>query len=178
MSTQVYLGIGSNLNRDNAVLFAIEKLRPLFTDFKVSSVYESKPVREAEPDFYNLCVGGNTELSLDELYSEILKIEEEAGSELMIYNSTNFGLKHRVDIDILVFGKDVRTEPCKLPRHDIQDYPFVNIPLNEIAPDLMHPILGLPVSELNEQMVPHIPEDRRVNKVPFDFKRKFTTWGN
>ncbi len=178
MSTQVYLGIGSNLNRDNAVLFAVEKLRPLFSDFKVSSVYESKAVREAEPDFYNLCVGGNTELSLDELYQELLKIENEAGSELMLHNSTNFGLKHRVDIDILVFGKDVRDEPCKLPRHDIQDYPFVNIPLNEIAPDLIHPILGLPVSELNEQMVPHIPENRRILKVPFDFTRKFTSWGN
>ena len=30
MGTEVYLGIGSNLNRDNAILFAIEKLKPLF----------------------------------------------------------------------------------------------------------------------------------------------------
>ena len=33
MSTQVYLGIGSNLNRDQAILFALEKLRPLLADF-------------------------------------------------------------------------------------------------------------------------------------------------
>lgn len=178
MSTQVYLGIGSNLNRDNAVLFALEKLRPLFKEFKVSPVYESKAVREAEPDYYNLCVGGSTELSMEDLYNEIVKIEGEAGSELMIYNSTNFGLKHRVDIDILTYGNEVRDEPCKVPRHDIQDYPFVNIPLNDIAPELVHPILGLPVSELNEQMVPHIPEGRRVVKIPFDTKRKFTSWGN
>lgn len=176
MSTLVYLGVGSNNNRDKAVLFAVEKLRPLFTEYKVSPVYESKPVREAEPDYLNLVVGGTTNLGFEELYNAILAIEEEAGSELMLHNSTNFGLKHRIDIDILVYGNEVHTEPCKVPRHDIQDYPFVNIPLNDIAPDLVHPILGLPVSELNEQMVPHIPENRVVTKVEFDFNRPFTGW--
>ena len=58
MGTQVYLGIGSNLNRDNAILFAIEQLQPLFSDFKRSPVYESKAIREAEPNFLNMVVGG------------------------------------------------------------------------------------------------------------------------
>ena len=96
----------------------------------------------------------------------------------MMHNSTNFGLKHRLDIDILVFGNEVESEPCKVPRHDIQDYPFVTIPLNDIAPELVHPILGLPVSEICEQMVPHIPEDRQVKKVDFDFSRPAPQWNN
>lgn len=178
MGTEVYLGIGSNLNRDNAILFAIEKLKPLFKDFKISPVYESKAVRAAEPDFLNLVVGGNTELSFVELYQALQDIEAQAGSELMMHNSTNFGLKHRLDIDILVFGNEVESEPCKVPRHDIQDYPFVTIPLNDIAPELVHPILGLPVSEICEQMVPHIPEDRQVKKVDFDFSRPAPQWNN
>lgn len=176
MSTQVYLGIGSNLNRDQAILFAVEKLRPLLNDFKVSPVYESKPIREAEPDFLNLVVGGTTDKSFEELYQSLKDIEADAGSELMIHNSTNFGLKHRLDIDILIYGKEVRTEPCKVPRHDIQDYPFVTIPLNDIAPELVHPILGLTVGELYEQMLPHIPEKRQVKKVAFDFNRPAPNW--
>ena len=176
MSTQVYLGIGSNLNRDQAILFALEKLRPLLADFKVSPVYESKPVREAEPDFLNLVVGGTTEQSFEELYQSLKQIEAQAGCELMMHNSTNFGLKHRLDIDILVFGDTVCTEPCKLPRHDIQDYPFVTIPLNDIAPDLEHPILKIKVKELCEQMLPHIPENRQVQKVDFDFNRAAPEW--
>ena len=112
MGTQVYLGIGSNLNRDNAILFAIEQLQPLFSDFKRSPVYESKAIREAEPNFLNMVVGGVTELSLDELYKSLKDIEGRAGCELMMHNSTNFGLKHRLDIDILVFGDIVCTEPC------------------------------------------------------------------
>lgn len=176
MGTQVYLGIGSNLNRDNAILFAIEKLKPLFSDFKVSPVYESKAVREAEPDFLNLVVGGTTKLGFQELFDAIQAIENAAGSELMLHNSTNFGLKHRLDIDILVYGQEVASEPCKIPRHDIQDYPFVTIPLNDIAPELVHPILGLPISELCEQMVPHIPENRRVKRIDFDFNRAAPQW--
>lgn len=176
MGTQVYLGIGSNLNRDNAILFAIEQLQPLFSDFKRSPVYESKAIREAEPNFLNMVVGGVTELSLDELYKSLKAIEERAGCELMMHNSTNFGLKHRLDIDILVFGDTVCTEPCKLPRHDIQDYPFVTIPLNDIAPDLEHPILKIKVKELCEQMLPHIPENRQVKKVDFDFNRVAPEW--
>ena len=176
MGTQVYLGIGSNLNRDNAILFAVEHLKPLFADLKVSPVYESRAVREAEPNFLNLVVGGTTELSLEELYKTLKTIENKAGSEIMLHNSTNFGLKHRLDIDILIYGNEVRTEPCKLPRHDIQDYPFVTIPLNDIAPELVHPILGLTVKELCEQMVPHIPENRIVTKIDFDFNRPAPQW--
>lgn len=176
MGTQVYLGIGSNLNRDNAILFAIKRLEPLFSDFKVSPVYESKPVREAEPDYLNLVVGGKTELGFVELYEAIQAIEGDAGSELMMHNSTNFGLKHRIDIDILVYGEEVATEPCKIPRHDIQDYPFVTTPLNDIAPDLRHPILGMQVSEIYEQMAPHIPENHQVKRVEFDFNRPAPDW--
>lgn len=176
MGTQVYLGIGSNLNRENALLFAVEKLRPLFSNFTHSPVYESRAVREAEPNFLNMVAGGITELSLDELYKRLKDIEETAGCELMLHNSTNFGLKHRLDIDILVYGDEVHSTPCKVPRHDIQDYPFVNTPLNDLAPDLVHPILKISVRELYEQMQPHIPENRRVVKVDFDFNRKAPDW--
>lgn len=176
MGIQVYLGIGSNLNRENALRFAIAKLQPLFQNFKVSPVYESKPVRVAEPDYYNMTVGGQTELSLDDLFQKLKQIETDAGVELMLHNGTNFGLKRRLDIDILVYGETVCTEPCKLPRHDIQDYPFVTFPLHDIAPELIHPILKFSVQELFEQQQPHIPDDRKVYKVDFDFDGPVPNW--
>lgn len=176
MGTQVYLGIGSNLNRENAILFAVEKLKPLFNNFQVSPVYESHPIREAEPDYLNMVVGGDTDLSLQDLFNSLKQIETQAGCELMMYNATNFGLKRRLDIDILIYGNVVTTEPCKLPRHDIQDYPFVTFPLNDIAPELEHPILGIKVSELYENMYPHIPDNRKVRKIDFDFSKEAPNW--
>lgn len=176
MEIQVYLGIGSNLNREAALRFAASRLSSLFTDFKLSPVYESKAVRSAEPDYLNMTAGGKTELSLQELFDAIKSIEQDAGSELMLHNATNFGLKRRLDIDILVYGDTVCTEPCKLPRHDIQDYPFVTVPLNDIAPDLIHPILKMSVNELCEQMLPHLPDNRRVSKVEVDFNVPAPAW--
>lgn len=178
MVTQVYLGIGSNLNRENALRFAVEKLRHLFNNFQVSPVYESHPVREAEPEYLNMVIGGVTELSLQDLFEELKKIETQAGCELMLHNATNFGLKRRLDIDILIYGNTVTSNPCKIPRHDIQDYPFVTFPLNDIAPDLVHPILGIKVSELYENMYPHIPENRQVKKIDFDFSQTAPDWNN
>lgn len=176
MGTQVYLGIGSNLNRELALRFAVAQLQPLFQDYKVSPVYESKAVRAAEPDYYNMVVGGDTDLPLEELFQKLKQIESNAGTELMMHNGTNFGLKRRLDIDILVYGETVCAEPCKLPRHDIQDYPFVTFPLHDIAPDLVHPILGFSVSELYEQQLPHIPDNRKVFKVDFDFDGEQPNW--
>ena len=165
MSVTVYLGVGSNLNRENALRFAKSRLSPLFSNFKFSSVWESKAVREAEPNYYNAVMGGVTDLALTDLFSKIQEIEKEAGSELMFNNGTNFGVKRRLDIDILVYGDTICAEPCKLPRHDIQDYPFVLCPLCDIDPDLEHPLLKLKVSDLWKEMEPRLPEKMKVKKV-------------
>lgn len=176
MLTKVYLGVGSNLDRDNAILFAKEQLSKLFSNFVMSSVWQSRAIREAEPDYYNMVVGGETELSLEELLAEIEKIENKAGTELMFHNGTNFGLKRRLDIDILLFGNLVTTTPCKVPRHDIQDYPFVLCPLCEIDNTIVHPLLNIAISEIWTEMAPRLPEKMRVSKVDFDFSRQVPNW--
>ena len=176
MSTKVYLGVGSNLNRENSLLFARKELAALFSDFKCSSVWESKAVREAEPNYYNIVVGGDTDMSLDDLVAAIHEIETKAGKEMMFHNGTNFGIKRRLDIDVLVYGDVVTNEPCKLPRHDIQDYPFVLCPLCEIAPSLIHPLLKVSVSEIWQEMEPRLPEKMKVNKVTFDWTKTAPQW--
>lgn len=176
MSNKVYLGVGSNLNRDLALLFAKVKLQGLFTEFKCSSVWSSHAVRVAEPDYYNAVMGGQTELSLETLYESINRIEKMAGTELMFNNGTNFGMKRRLDIDILVFNNLVCNEPCKLPRHDIQDYPFVLCPLCEIDAQLEHPLLKIKVGDLWTEMEPRLPDNMRVTKVDFNWEAKAPEW--
>lgn len=176
MTTKVYLGVGSNLNRDNALRFAKKELSALFSNVKCSSVWESRPVREAEPDYYNIVIGGDCDLSLDDLVAKLAEIELSAGKEMMFHNGTNFGIKRRLDVDVLVYGDLVTTEPCKLPRHDIQDYPFVLCPLCEIDPDFIHPLLKVRVSELWQEMEPRLPEKMKVNKVDFDWEVAAPSW--
>ena len=88
---------------------------------------------------------------------------------MMFHNGTNFGIKRRLDVDVLVYGDLVTTEPCKLPRHDIQDYPFVLCPLCEIDPDFIHPLLKVRVSELWQEWS-LVCLKNEVNKVDFDWE--------
>lgn len=173
MAVRVYLGVGSNLNRENALRFAKAELEKLFTaNYQVSSVWASNAVRAAEPGYYNMVVGGDVEMSLDDLFKAIAAIEDAAGSEPMIYNGTNFGVKRRLDVDILVYGETVTTKPCKLPRHDIQDYPFVLCPLCELDPDLVHPLLKLKAGDIWKEMEPRLPERMKISRVNLDLEVK------
>lgn len=177
MTNTVYLGIGSNLNRDNALRFAIAHLSKIMEDTKVSSVWQSHAVRKAEPDYYNIVIKGQTKLSLEDLFAAINRIEELAGKELMYHDGTNFGIKRRVDIDILLYGDTITTVPCKIPRHDIVDYPFVICPLLEVEPDLVNPADGVRISDSWEHLKQTQPDSfTNVQKVDFDFDKAAPAW--
>ena len=176
MSVKVFFGIGSNLNRENALRFAKSRLKKLIPDLRLSSVWASNAVREAEPQYYNLVAGGTTDMPIEELFAAINVIEAEAGAELMFNNGTNFGVKRRLDIDILLYGDLVTTTPCKLPRHDIQDYPFVLCPLCELDPNIIHPLLRLRIGDIWNEMEPRLPEKRKVEKVKIDWDAPLPDW--
>ena len=176
MTTRVYLGIGSNLNRDNSLRFAFEKVSSLLENVEKSSIWISKPVRKGEPDYFNMVVKGDTSLSLHDFHARLLEIETAAGKEMMFNNGTNFGLKRRLDIDILLFGDTVTTDPCQIPRHDVADYPFVTFPLNELTPDLVHPVLKKTVAQLLSELEGKLDENTKVVKTQIDWNVKAPKW--
>ena len=174
----IFLGIGSNLNRDNALRFAVAQLRKILLDMQVSSVWESHAVRQAEPDYYNMVIKAVTRLSLEDLFAAVHRIEELAGRELMYHQGTNFGIRRRLDIDILLFGDTITTVPCKVPRHDIVDYPFVICPLLELEPELVRPGDGVRIADCWEQL--RTAQQGRpftdVRRVAFDFSQEPPAW--
>ena len=123
-----------------------------------------------------MVVGGDVEMSLQDLYDAIMDIEALAGKELMFNNGTNFGVKRRLDIDILVYGDTITTTPCKLPRHDIQDYPFVLCPLCELDANLVHPLLNIKVGDIWTEMEPRLPDNHRIAKFDFDWTVEAPSW--
>ncbi|MCK5639402.1 MAG: 2-amino-4-hydroxy-6-hydroxymethyldihydropteridine diphosphokinase [Gammaproteobacteria bacterium] len=136
---QVYLSIGSNIERERYVRAALIELEARYGQLIVSSVYESEAVGFEGDNFYNLVVAFNTGQMVNELAGELRKIELRNGRSR---NDVRF-VSRTLDIDLLLYGDEViNKDSLQLPRDEITRYAFVLQPLAEIAPNSTHPTLG------------------------------------
>jgi len=143
--THVFLGLGSNLNREKNIRAGLIALKNKFGNLTCSRVYESESVGFRGSHFYNLVVSMQTELSLSDLSEAIKKIEDDHGR-------VRTGPKYRprtLDIDILTYGDFVGVEAgIEIPRAEITKNAFVLLPLSEIAPKELHPCLKKSYADL------------------------------
>lgn len=114
---------------------------------RVSSLYETAPWGNTnQPDFLNQVIEINTLLSPEVLLKTILHIEEQLGRYRSYRNAPR-----TIDIDILFYGNEIVQLPhLQIPHPRLQDRLFVLIPLQELVPALVHPILHKTVDELVE----------------------------
>ena len=145
-----YLGLGSNLgNRQDNLDRALELLSQRFRVEKVSSVYDSEPVGNTEqPHFLNLVCQVHTKLNPTELLTLVKGIESKLGRI-----SSKPNTPRPIDIDILFYGDQViETSELVIPHPRLAERAFVLIPLDEIAPDLVHPVSGKTIKELLQEV--------------------------
>ncbi|MBI5214750.1 MAG: 2-amino-4-hydroxy-6-hydroxymethyldihydropteridine diphosphokinase [Ignavibacteriae bacterium] len=143
---RVFLGLGSNIgDRVQFLSQAISMIEQFGTIEQISSVYETEPVgmTDANP-FYNLTVEISTEKQPQSLLNSLKKIETKLG------RSSSSHMKPRViDIDILlVDGYIYNDEQLEIPHAELANRRFVLEPLNELAPQLVHPVLHQSISTL------------------------------
>lgn len=110
-----------------------------------SSIYETEAWgNNDQPDFYNQVHIINTKLSAEQMMEKILKIEEQMGRVRAGKNASRI-----IDIDILFFNDDViNKKDLIIPHGEISNRRFVLTPLNELSPQLVHPVLNKTISEL------------------------------
>ena len=145
---QVYLSIGSNIERERYIRAALIELEARYGQLNISSVYESEAVGFEGDNFYNLVVAFSSEQTVDELTGELHKIELRNGRT----RQDERFVSRTLDIDLLLYGDEVIKEgKLQLPRDEITRYAFVLQPLAEIAPDAIHPTLGQRYDELWQQ---------------------------
>ncbi|NTS42099.1 2-amino-4-hydroxy-6-hydroxymethyldihydropteridine diphosphokinase [Flavisolibacter sp. BT320] len=142
-----YLLIGSNRGNRLAVLQqARERIATSCGNIlQQSSVYQTAAWGlEDQDDFLNQVIAIETALDASTLLQQALAIENELGRVRTI----KYGPRV-IDIDILFFNLDiVRQENLVVPHPQLQNRRFVLVPLAEIAPSLLHPVLQKTVAQL------------------------------
>ena len=149
MIQNAYVSLGSNLgDRAGYLLLAVRGLLNVGLDvIRLSSIYETEPVEyENQPSFLNMVaeLQGSTLPSPDQTLARLLRIEYSLGRTREVPMGPR-----TIDLDLLIF-KDHRidTEFLTLPHPRIAARKFVLVPLNELVPGLVHPVLGKPISTL------------------------------
>lgn len=150
MDHTVYLALGSNMGSRLANLRAvIGNLPPQMKVKKKSSVYETPPWGFTEqPSFLNQVVKVETYLTPEALLGHLKRIEIAMGRVPSFENGPRL-----IDIDILFFDEAIiDTAAIAVPHPRLHKRAFVLVPLAEIAPELIHPVLRKSVNELLEDV--------------------------
>lgn len=146
----IFLGLGTNLGeRDENLQRAVDGLAAEMAVTAVSPVYETPPWGITDqPDFFNICVAGQTTQPPHDLLAFIKQLEQELGRE----PTYRWGPR-LIDIDLLFYDdKTIDDGPLTVPHPRLHERAFVLAPLADIAPDFVHPVRHQTVAEMLSQV--------------------------
>lgn len=144
---KVFLLIGGNMgdrlqNLHQAISLLSAAVGPVIQQ---SAVYETAAWGKTDqPAFLNQALLLSSRLSAQELIVTVLSVEEQMGR----HRTEKFGPRV-IDIDIMFYNEDVINEPhLTIPHPQMQNRRFALVPLNELAPQMVHPVLNKTLEEL------------------------------
>lgn len=151
----IFIGLGSNLGDRRALIrAALERLAAQegVRVLRVSPLYESRPWGYAnQPDFLNAVAELRSDRPPRPLLALLKSVERALGRPEV--DPIRFGPRP-IDLDLLLYGDRVLRDlaaalPIEIPHPRLAERAFVLVPLADLAPDLIHPTLGLPIATLS-----------------------------
>jgi 2-amino-4-hydroxy-6-hydroxymethyldihydropteridine diphosphokinase len=147
---KVYLSIGGNLgnrelNLENALIALTQNVGTIEA---ASPVYETEPVGfESDNQFLNMAVIVETFLNPYAIIDQIRIIENKFGRK----RQANRYISRTIDIDLIFYDNQIIDEKeLIIPHPRMHERKFVLVPLCDIAPDFIHPILNQSIKEILE----------------------------
>lgn len=155
-----YIGLGSNLGKRRANLLrawvGLGEIRGIKL-MVLSSPYSSEPVGMESTNWFINAVGSlETSLQPEELLAQMLAVEANLGRKRGLPGKPE---DRTVDLDLLYWGDMVCDDPkIVLPHPEMANRLFVLLPLAEIRPQLLHPVLRKTSVELLQECIANLSE--------------------
>ncbi len=160
---RVYISIGSNIDAENNIRKAVRALEEEYGRLILSSVYESEAVGFEGDNFLNLVASLKTDQDVHQVADKLRQIEDDNGRDR---TAERFSPR-TIDLDLLLYDDLVLNEAnLQLPRDEITKNAFVLLPLEEIAPQLIHPLSG---KTMCDHWLNFDKESQKLWAVPFNF---------
>ena len=144
---QVYLSIGSNIDRENNIRSCLHHLEKAFGEITLSTFYETEAIGFDGDPFINLAAGLISNLKPQEIDIQLKEIENK---HLRTREGSKFSSR-TLDIDLLLYDQLILQPEMDVPRKEITKYAFVLFPLAEIAADFIHPEYQQTIASLAKQ---------------------------
>ncbi|MBT8434902.1 MAG: 2-amino-4-hydroxy-6-hydroxymethyldihydropteridine diphosphokinase [Gammaproteobacteria bacterium] len=152
---RVYVGLGSNVDREIKIRQAVDLLREHFKEIDLSPVYDSAAVGFDGSNFLNLVAGFDTDLEVAAVAAIFHDIEDQLGRDRTLPKFAS----RPIDLDILTYDDIVLDIPgIRIPRPEILHNAFVLKPLQDIAGDRLHPETGESYAALWQRLAPGAPQ--------------------
>lgn len=150
--TRVLVAAGSNVEPHANLRRALDALARHYPGLVRSTAYRNRAVGFEGDDFVNLVIGFDTDDDLQAVIGHLHEAEALCGRA----RHAPKWAPRSMDLDILLFGDRVCDEPgLVLPRPDLVRRAYMLGPAAEIAPDRVHPTLGVTLADLWRNFAQH-----------------------
>jgi 2-amino-4-hydroxy-6-hydroxymethyldihydropteridine diphosphokinase len=137
---RVFLSLGSNINPEQNLHFAVKKIAESGRILAASSVWKTLPVGFLDQDsFLNASILFESELSAWEICKELIpQVEDELNR---VRDPENKNGPRTIDIDLTLFNSEIlQIEHRQIPDPELLTRGFIAVPVAELDPDYIHPV--------------------------------------
>lgn len=153
LTEPAFISLGSNIEPESNLIAAAVALRGLGLPQAASNVYRNPAIGPTpQPEFLNAAVLLNTDVAAQDIRQMLRQIEGQLGRQ----RTSDKYAPRTIDLDLCLFGNHIINQgEIRVPDPEIETRAHLAVPLAELDPQFIHPILEISLEEIASRLAPH-----------------------